>query len=316
MAGKNDSVKNTSRIVLVLVGIVVLSALAYFAFKYFNEKQENEANIAKIDELDTEIIELEEKILSFERTIEDQNMAMAEKDRQLSEKDQQIADLLDRLEKAKADGKLSDGKFRQLEERVRQLQRYVDQYKEQVAVLTAQNDSLTGEVAGLKEVQKAMTESYQALEEEKVKTQKQLAETVKVASVLKVSNLQFFDITKNRNDRFDDIKRRKLRDIKVCFNVMENLIADPGIRDFYIVIENPDGTVKTNMTDGTSGTFFYEGIEKTYTATASVDYNRMTQQICVPYIPEDENKKYQKGIHYVSIYGEGNLVGQSSFRVD
>ena len=40
MATNYDSSRNTSRIILVILGIFILSGLGYFATKYFNEKRQ------------------------------------------------------------------------------------------------------------------------------------------------------------------------------------------------------------------------------------------------------------------------------------
>ena len=318
MAGKNDSVKNTSRIVLFLVGIVVLSALAYFAFKYFNEKQENDQNIARIAELDTEIAELEEKILSFEVTIEDQNMDLAEKDRQLSDKNTQIEELLQRLNKAKSDNKLSVGRVRQLEEKLNQMQRFINQYKGQIAVLTQEKDSLINEVAQLKESAKVVTESFTQLEEEQKETVEELEETKKIASVLKAANYNFYRIKGKKQKEIifegEEAPRSGMIGFKLCFEVMENLVADPGYRDIYMVLEDNEGQICAS--EKYSGYFQYEEINKQYSAMATFDYSRLTQQVCIPYMLEDLKKgKFNKGLYYVSLYSGGNLVGQTSFRL-
>ncbi|MCB0851259.1 MAG: hypothetical protein KDD63_03375, partial [Bacteroidetes bacterium] len=146
MAGSIDSSKTTSRAILVIVGILVLSALTYFSFKYFSEKQANETNLATIEDLSTEILDLEEKILDMEEAIEDQNVELAEKDKLLEEKYKEIEAMATRLSQARKEDKTKTAKIRQLESRVTELKSLVDQYSEKIGFLTEENKILAGQV--------------------------------------------------------------------------------------------------------------------------------------------------------------------------
>ncbi|RMG23542.1 MAG: hypothetical protein D6730_14255 [Bacteroidetes bacterium] len=310
-----DNSKNTSRIILVVVGILVLSALAYFGIKYFAAKAENEQNIAKIEDLKNEMMELEEKILDFQSTLEDKNMEIADKDKLLEEKERQIQDYIDRLAVAKKQGRTKDKRIQELEARVQSLQRYVESYKTQIAELEAQNQELSIQVDTLRTQTTRLRAENRDLAATNESTSKQLEETIKIASVLKAREFSFYQVNKRGKEKAGtEFRRGQLKEIKVCFNLQENLIADPGEREVYVVLENPDGSPNANFTDGYSGKFTFEDQEKVYSAKVTVNYNRLEQQVCVPFKIADENK-FEKGPQYVSVYSDGNLIGQSAFKV-
>ncbi len=317
MAGQTDTIKDTSRIILFSVGIIVLTAMVFFAYRYFNEKRINDDNQAKIESLNNEILALEEKILNFEVTIEDQNMKLAEKTRELGEKDAQIEDLLNQLNNARSQNTNYEGKIRQLEERLKQMQRFVNQYKEQIATLEEQNQQLETQVADLTASEEQLEESFTELQSYNQETEQKLEETIKVASVLQTSDYKIYNIKKN--DKVQSLKesyrRGAVHKFNVCFNIRENLVAEPGSRQIFLVVENPDGSINTNYEDGLSGNFMYEGIEKEYSSFTTFDYSRLMQEVCVSYIPTSNEKKIQKGTYYVNVYCEGNLIGQSSVEV-
>ena len=61
--------------------------------------------------------------------------------------------------------------------------------------------------------------------------------------------------------------------------------------------------------------FSYEGVERQFSASSEVDYTGMKQEVCIPYIPTYSDKKHEKGTYYISLFCEGNLLGQADFEV-
>lgn len=313
MAKSTD--KNTSRAILVIAGILVLSALAYFAIKYFSEKSANKENIATIDNLNSEILELEEKILNFEVAIEDRDMDLAEKDKQLEEKYKELEAVVNRLAQAKKTNKGNLAKIKQLESRVSELRTVVDQYRQEIDYLKVQNQQLTGQVDSLLVTEGRLKAQNLNLLEAKAATTQELEQTKQIASVLQSKDYRYFNVRKNGKEKEETVFRRgALNDLKICFTVMENLLAERGPKEVYLVYENPDGTINANFTDGFSGKFSHENAEKVYTAKVSINYNRLAQEVCIPYSPSETNK-YQKGPQYVSIYCDGNIIGQDNFTI-
>ena len=172
---------------------------------------------------------------------------------------------------------------------------------------------LTGQIDSLVVNEGLLREENTSLLAEKDATTEELQKTVEMASVLKSTNFKYFNVNNKGKAKEDtEFRRFSFKNLKICFTLMENMIASPGQREVFLVWENPDGTPNTNFTDGFSGTFFYEGNEKPFTARAVVDFNRLAQEICIDYSPSDDDKQ-QKGVQNVYIYAEDNLIGQSNF---
>ena len=315
MASTLDSSKTTSRAILVIVGILVLSALAYFSLKYFSEKSQNEENLATIENLNSEVLQLEEKILNLEVAIEDQNMELAEKDKLLEEKYEELEAMVNRVAQAKKDNKANIAKIRQLESRVGELQGLVDQYRQQINLLQQENQQLTVKVDSLEVVGEELSAQNQSLTARNEATTKELEETRKIASALKTRGFTTYNVRKNGKEKSDvEFARWNLKDLKFCISILDNPIAPSGTKDVYMVYENPDGTVNSNFTDGYSGKFVHNDSEKVYSATTSVDYNNETIEVCIPYAMA-EDIKYQKGTQFVYFYCDGLLIGQGTFEI-
>ena len=183
-----DSSKTTSRAILVITGLLVLSALAYFTTKYFSEKRANEESLVKINELNSEVLELEEKILNFQVEIEDQNMELAEKDKLLEEKYKELEAMATKLSSAKKNDKSQLSKIRGYESRISELRVMVDKYRKEIEYLKEENLQLAGEVQTLKAREGQLEDEKVTLVQQNEATTKELEETVQIASVLKTAD--------------------------------------------------------------------------------------------------------------------------------
>ncbi|MEM6801059.1 MAG: hypothetical protein AAF696_06615 [Bacteroidota bacterium] len=304
-----------NRLILVVAGMLVLSALAYFSIKYFSEKSENEKQATQIIDLGTEILDLEEKIFELNTDLDERDMTLASKEKKIEDNRLEIQSLLAQLGVAKQKDKTQTDLIRGYESRLKELEGTLKNYEEQIAFYKDQTLLLSGQVDSLQVTQIRMQEEFMSLKAKNEESEAQLEETVQKASVLKAANYKFFSVSKKGKLKEEsEFRRRSLKELKVCFTMLENLVAKPGIRDVYLVLENPDGSPNTNFGDGYSGTFEVNGRENTYSAKAIMDYNKSSQQVCLDYAP-DVNSKFQKGVQKIQIYTDGRLIGLSSFEI-
>ncbi|MDX1907824.1 MAG: hypothetical protein SF053_12375 [Bacteroidia bacterium] len=312
MESQSDS---TSRVILVIVGILVLSALGYFATKYFSEKESSAEKGTTIEALNTEIKDLEAKILGFEMTIADQETSLIDKSNQLNKKVDELSQLILVIEAARKENKANLAKLREYEQRIADLKVILDSYRREINWLKDQNLVLSGKVDSLRISEARLRHDNQDLIRQNLTTTQTLSETRQIASVLKTKDFRYFNIKKGGKERQEtEFRRGSLNELKICFTIIENLVAQPGQREVYLVYENPDGTVQANEPAGISGTFTFDHRERPYSVKTTVDYNRLAQEICVIYTPIS-SESYQKGPQYISVYCDGRLIGQSSFMI-
>ncbi|MEM7375282.1 MAG: hypothetical protein AAF587_42195 [Bacteroidota bacterium] len=318
MASTFNSSKNTSRAILVIVGILVLSALGYFATKYFSEKESNKQKEVKIDKLSNEIIDLEEKLLTFELSQEDKELELADKNDQLNRKNDELDRMYTEISQYKKENKANLAKIKQMETRLTDLQsliaRYqatIADYQKKYAKLEAVKDSIAANEGKLKEQNQNLMDQAATAKREK-------QEIEVLASKLTASDLRYFNVRKNgREDEGTEFARRKMNAVKVCFIISENLFAPSGKREVYMVYENPgDASQNLNYDAGISGTFMYEGAKKEYSAKTSFVFKRLAQEVCITFSPDPALKsrdQFQKGPQYISLYTTDNLIGQGNF---
>ncbi len=94
------------------------------------------------------------------------------------------------------------------------------------------------------------------------------------ASYLALSNfvMRSFKIRSNGKEVETD-KASRIDRIKVSFDIIKNVIADSGDKEFYIIVKRPDGTAAT-FTNKTPGTFKLNGVDTTYSDKVTVNYTK------------------------------------------
>jgi myosin heavy subunit len=311
MAKSVNGNQSTSRIILVIAGILVLSALGYFATRYFSERGENEEKELTIENMDREIQELEG---ALETLKSDSQMALADKDKTIEENEERIKDLLAQVNRYKRQKSADLGTIKDLQTRLETTQRELARYREEINALKAENADLNQKVDSLAATEDQLRSENEMLAEQNQATVTELQTTKELASALKTRDFRFINVRGNKEKPDTEFRRLGLKDLKVCFTVIENMVAEPGDRDLYLVMENPDGTINANFSDNYSGKFSYEGSEKAYSAKTTIAFNRISQEVCILYSPAEENK-YEKGVYYVSVFTEDNMIGQGTFRV-
>ncbi|MDX2284453.1 MAG: hypothetical protein NW241_09835 [Bacteroidia bacterium] len=308
-----DSSSRTGRIILVIASILVLSALGFFSTKYFSEKETSRQSRKTIDDLENEILQIEEQVHSKTLALQESEQQLTEKDNLLKKKSQELEVLLGKLNEAKQENRSNLARIRQLEERLGELKRILEESSREIEYYKAQNQQLSTQVETLAASSTRLATENQQLISQNQTTARELSETRQIAAVLKTKDFRYFNVRKSGREKPEsEFRKLGLYNLRICFTVLDNLIAAPGEKTAYLVYDNPDGSTNTNFADGISGKFTYENRERIYSAKTVFFYDNLSQEVCVFFQPEKE-KSYQTGPQYISVYCDGHLIGQSSF---
>lgn len=98
--------------------------------------------------------------------------------------------------------------------------------------------------------------------------------------------------------------------IKVCFNVLDNKVTDPGMKDFYIRILTPDAKVLTYDEEPT--TFMHPELKQKviYTNVETINYKNQKTNICTTWKGTDD---YKPGLYIVELFTKDNKLGTTTF---
>ncbi|MBW6497419.1 MAG: hypothetical protein K0B09_03440 [Bacteroidales bacterium] len=191
--------------------------------------------------------------------------------------------------------------------RIEQLEEELAEYQSQAKALLEEKNQLTSENERVKNTLAFTEEQVVELE---VKNQG-LTTQIQEASVLNIMNIEVITTRSARRGERETERARRVERIQVCFTILENILANPGNRNFYLRITGPNGQL---LNGGLNQTFELLGNQVSYTATRAFEYNKQQQVACITYNPPDD--LLDKGIYRVAIYAEGREVGTQLFELN
>jgi hypothetical protein len=95
--------------------------------------------------------------------------------------------------------------------------------------------------------------------------------------------------------------------IKACMTINENRIAKSGMKDIYMVVITPEGTIISD--DPSSSLTTNEG-NTPYSLKREVDYQNTNLDLCM-YV--DLKADLKAGTFIVKIYADKAMIGKSTF---
>jgi hypothetical protein len=173
-------------------------------------------------------------------------------------------------------------------------------YVYQIDSLHTSNQILREENAEVRSQFRRIEQIKETLEQEK----QNLEEKVTIASTLQAKDF-VIEVTRNkgRKTRYAE----KVEMISVCFQILENTIAEVGSKDIYMRIARPDELVLTHSEENL---FLFEDKEIVYSARRTIEYDRKSAEICIFY---ENSSELIPGNYNVDIFAEGKLIGSSVF---
>lgn len=171
-----------------------------------------------------------------------------------------VEGLLQELNSEKRSNQQNRARIKQLEGEIATLKNIVRHYLEEIKRLGEEN-------AGLKQEIEQVTQRNQQLSTQvtqATKSNEELTQTVKLAKKLNITGVSFHAYNKRGKNEKNITKARQLG---VSFTVSPNNTASSGMKDFYIRILSPEGTLL-----GNGGSFQLDGTSIASTAHRQVEY--------------------------------------------
>lgn len=307
---QNQQDKSNKGLMIALVALLVLllGASGYLGYEFVGNsktiKEQKEKIVVVTKERDAALEELEELKKQFEDLKVQNTDLMAQRDDALK----RIADLEAKLRSAYASGGGGGGGGTPRGKVKQELEKLRKEYNE----MLAQVDKLRAENASLKDskyrTEQELSKTKQQYEQ-LAATCKTLQEKVDLASILKVAEIKSFasEVKKNGKEKLSD-KASKANKVECCFKILENLVAEPGDKEVFLVVKNPSGKV---LAEG-GGTFEYLGSQMGYSAKKMIYYSNKNVDLCMEFSPKS---KLDKGTYKCEIYIDGFMLGTSTFNL-
>lgn len=169
----------------------------------------------------------------------------------------------------------------------------IDSLNTRNKILVAENQQFKAEISRV---------SQDNVELSKVK--EELTSKVEMASVIQAKDVVALCLNKKRKET-DRLER--MINLRVCFTLRENPIAEAGKKIVYIRVTRPDGLVITTSPDNI---FEFEEETMIFTENRTVDYMNQDIEMC---IFVDNNSDFIGGNYGVDLYLEGSHIGTGEF---
>lgn len=279
---------------IIILGLLLLGAIGYLFIQLDNQKQENAA-MQELAELDKK--EMENEYEQFARQYSEMKTQINNDSivAQLTKEQLRTQELLKELQQVKA---TDAAEITRLKKELATCRAVIRSYVLEIDSLNRLNKNLQAEnmmVKGQLEESTKQIDSLNANNED-------LSQKVAIASQLDVNNLQMKLLDKRGKETN---RLKKTKNLQVDFSLAKNVTAKNGVRQIYVRITTPSGTVLTQ-----GGTFAYENRSLQYSMRKQIEYTGKETPVTTYW---DVQEFLSDGTYQVSIFSEGSLIGSRSF---
>ena len=209
-----------------------------------------------------------------------------------------VEGLLSELDSEKKNNAANRERIKKLEGEIATLKGILKHYLEEIDRLGKENEGLKKEIAEVNERNEQLTSQVSRTTSEN----QELAQTVKLAKKLNITGLSLQAYNKKGKVEKNVTKAQQLG---VSFTVSPNNTAAPGMKDFYLRIISPEGTLL-----GGSSSFSFEGSSVSATAKRSMEYANEELSVSVYW---DVNTTLTPGDYTVEVFSDGYRLASRNF---
>jgi uncharacterized protein YoxC len=284
---------NTALKILTGILAVALIALSIYTIKFYNEEKENKEILKKEKSVIED--ELNELIVKYDEAIEENEVM----DQDLVNARDRIASLLDSVKDNEANLVLISRYRRE----IGNLKAEKDRLFRVVDSLSTQNQMLATSLDSTSVALKERTKFSDSLKT----TNQSLSTKVDKASRLKLTSLSGTGvIVRNSGKLVENDNNRRVDQIRTCFTITANDLAQAGEKNMYVQVYNPE-----NDLVGDEIVVQHEGGTMVYSAASKVFYENEELDVCI--LAKTKEDKLLEGTYKVYVYNDAILLGTGSF---
>ena len=278
----------------IIVVLILAGATAYLFINLNKQKEENAAikELAEIDkkEMENEYQQFAQQYSEMKTQINNDSIVA-----QLTAEQEKTQRLLNELRRVKSTDAIE---ITRLKKELATVRAVIRSYVMEIDSLNKVNANLTQENTRVKGQYEAATRQIEGLSTEK----RSLSEKVAIAAQLNATGISL--VAKNKRGKSTD-QIDKATTLQVSFNITRNVTAASGVKDIYVRIMSPTGSLLNG-----AGSFSYENRTLQYSMKRSVEYNGEETPVTLFW---NVSQALVAGTYQVSIFADGNMIGSRSF---
>ena len=284
----------------IIAGVVISAVIIAGVILYAYNTNKQLAEFTQQYELEKEALEEEYSQLAIQYEgykLNVNNDSLADK---LENERQKVQRLVEELKTTKATNAL---RINELKKELSTVRGVLRSYVAQVDSLNRVNEELEKENKRVKQQYQAASQSAQELKKQKEVLTQQVSRAAKLDAVaIKVEALN------KRQKATDKISRAEK--IRVSFQIAKNITAEPGEKEIYFRIMQPDGDV---LIKNYSNVFEYENSKINYSMRRLIEYTGEEMEVTAYW---DIEEVLFPGEYRVDIFADGNMIGKKSFKLE
>ncbi|MDO1500695.1 chromosome partitioning protein ParA [Winogradskyella maritima] len=274
--------------------LALFLATAFYTSKLYTEKQETEAVL--VNEKKQVMNDLSNMAAQYDEAIAENEVANSD----LVEARERIQGLMDSL-------KVSQNS-------VNSLWRYKKKYaalQEEMDILLKENDRLKGEnelLATSLDSTKVQLAERTMFTDSLLVQNTELAEVMEDAAALQTVELKGFGVIERSSGKLIPTERARRSDkIRLCFTVAKNKLAEPGDKELYVQVIDPNNNVL-----GLNDQVQFEEEVLNYSLISRFNYENRNLNIC-EFVAPDGDSKFSEGRYTVNVFNDKELISSSEF---
>lgn len=287
---------NKKIIIPLIALLVLLTGGVVYLFLSLNAEKENSRQMQELAELDKKEMENEYREFSNQYS---EMMTKINNDSiiaQLTQEQLRTQQLLKELQQTKS---ADAAEITRLKKELAQVRAVLREYVITIDSLNRLNEHLTAENARVNSALAESTRQNEALSSEKAS----LSEKVAIAAQLDATNINLMPLSKKGKE---EKKVSKAKQLKVDFTISRNVTAQSGMKNVYVRIITPTGSVLS------AGTIPYENKNIQYSIKKSIEYNGEATPVTMYW---NIQEVHSAGTYQVAIFCDGQMIGSRSFSI-
>ena len=269
---------------LLIVGLLLVAGVVYFAVNLHQQKQANEA-MQELAELDKK--EMENEYQQFANQYSEMKMQISN--------DSIVAQLSAELRRVKT---TDAAEIARLKRELATVRKVLRSYVLEIDSLNRLNQNLTAENTQIKGQYAEATRQIEGLNSEKAS----LSEKVAIAAQLDATGINL--VAKNKKGKTTN-SIQKCTALQLNFTITKNVTAGNGNKVVYVRITSPAGNLL-----GGGGSFNYENKTLQSSMQKTIEYGGQETPVTLFW---NVTQTLMEGTYNVSIFVDGNMIGSKSF---
>jgi len=298
----------TSRTYQIIIG-VLLALVLFLGWNAFQDKGEIETQVSEISQLNADKEDIRNDLMDMMSSYDDLNIENDSLNANILREKEKIEALLADIDKFQSDDKKLRYEIAKWKKENNTLRGIMKGYLVEIDSLQQSNIALTSEKEKINNELKTVSSQKTQLEKDVEKKNT----VIKQGSVLQTLNLNSVPIRlKNNGNQVETSKASRVEKIKTCCTLYENRIAKAGMKNIYVRIISPEGSVLGDPSNP-GATFKFNGVSGKFSAKREVNYQNQTiEGFCVFY---DVSNQMATGLYKVEIFDEDARIGTTEFEL-